>query len=147
MGFDCRAASNAGRERRDPVNWNTRSIEPTVAHGSKGGQRAKATFPPGVERPIQFGPILTAKVIYFRVAHFLPERRIVDLRRVLLKVSLSQGTVRNRGSPGGQIDRSRAPESGATGDTRKRDQASGRDRLSPRRSHLGATCHGHSHLV
>ena len=39
---------------------------------SKCGKRVKATFPPGVEGPIQFGPILTAKVSYLRVATFCP---------------------------------------------------------------------------
>ncbi len=60
----------------------------------KCGKRVKAAFPKGVDGPIQFGPILTAKVIYLRVAQFLPERRVVDLRRVLLKVDLSSATVK-----------------------------------------------------
>ena len=32
---------------------------------------------------------------YLRVAHFLPERRVADIMRVLLKVNLSKATVRN----------------------------------------------------
>ena len=50
----------------------------------------------GVDGPIQFGPILTAMVIYLHAAHFLPERQVADIMRGLLKVSLSPATVRNR---------------------------------------------------
>ena len=60
------------------------------------GQRVRASFPSGVEGPIQFGPILAAKIVYLRVAHFIPERRVAEIIRVLLNVTISPATVTNR---------------------------------------------------
>ncbi len=57
------------------------------------GRLVRATFPAGVDGPVQFGPNLSAHVVYLRIKHLIPERRIVEILKVLSGVNMSSATV------------------------------------------------------
>ena len=57
------------------------------------GARTKAAFPTGVVAPVQYGPQISAVVVYLLHGHFLPEDRLAELLRDLFGVSLVPATI------------------------------------------------------
>jgi transposase len=60
--------------------------------GSCGAQ-TKAAFPAGVVAPVQYGPRISAVVVYLLHGHFLPEDRLAELMGDLFGVSLVPATI------------------------------------------------------
>ncbi len=59
------------------------------------GVTTRAHFPAGVTAPVQYGPRLTARVVYLSVAQLVPVQRLRQTLIDLFGVQLSQGTVMN----------------------------------------------------
>ncbi|MCG8475267.1 MAG: IS66 family transposase [Cytophagales bacterium] len=59
------------------------------------GNHQKASFPQGVNAPVQYGPNIEALVGYLSSYQYLPYQRMTELFKDLFGVSLSQGTVDN----------------------------------------------------
>ncbi len=57
------------------------------------GQHTSATAPAGVDAPVQYGPRLTAIVVYLMVAQFGAQKRVAQTVADLLGVPISQGSV------------------------------------------------------
>ena len=57
------------------------------------GEQTRATFPAGVAAPVQYGPRISAVVVYLLHGHFLPEDRLAQLMRDLFGVSLVAATI------------------------------------------------------
>jgi transposase len=57
------------------------------------GARTKAAFPTGVAAPVQYGPRISAIVVYLLHGHFLPEDRLAELMHDLFGVSLVPATI------------------------------------------------------
>jgi transposase len=57
------------------------------------GGRTKAAFPAGVVAPVQYGPRISAVVVYLLHGHFVPEDRLAELMRDLFGVSLVPATI------------------------------------------------------
>jgi transposase len=57
------------------------------------GAQTKAAFPAAVVAPVQYGPRISAVVVYLLHGHFLPEDRLAELMRDLFGVSLVPATV------------------------------------------------------
>jgi transposase len=57
------------------------------------GTRTQATFPKGVAAPVQYGPRISAVVVYLLHGHFLPEDRLAELMRDLFGVSVVPATI------------------------------------------------------
>jgi transposase len=57
------------------------------------GARTKAAFPTGVVAPVQYGPQISAVVVYLLHGHFLPEDRLAELMCDLFGVSLVPATI------------------------------------------------------
>lgn len=59
------------------------------------GQLNKGTFPEAVTQPIQYGSQINSWVIYFSHYQLLPYKRLQEMMKDVLGVSLSQGTISN----------------------------------------------------
>ena len=59
------------------------------------GHVNKATFPKGVNAPVQYGPRVKAIAVYLREYQLLPSQRTCELLRDLLRCELSEGTLAN----------------------------------------------------
>jgi transposase len=57
------------------------------------GARTKAAFPAAAVAPVQYGPRISAVVVYLLHSHFLPEDRLAELMRDLFGVSLVPATI------------------------------------------------------
>jgi transposase len=57
------------------------------------GQRTRCSAPEGVNAPVQYGPQVTALVIYLYVGQFLSKKRTAQALAELFGTPLSQGTV------------------------------------------------------
>jgi transposase len=57
------------------------------------GARTRAAFPQGVAAPVQYGPRISAIVVYLLHGHFLPEDRLAELMRELFGVSVVPATI------------------------------------------------------
>ena len=57
------------------------------------GHRTRAAAPEGADAPVQYGPRVTAVVIYLYVGQFLSKKRTAEALAELLGVPLSSGTV------------------------------------------------------
>ncbi|HEX4615079.1 MAG TPA: IS66 family transposase [Stellaceae bacterium] len=57
------------------------------------GARTQAAFPEGVAAPVQYGPRISATVVYLLHGHFLPEDRLAELMRDLFGVSVVPATI------------------------------------------------------
>jgi transposase len=57
------------------------------------GARTKAAFPTAVVAPVQYGPRISAVVVYLLHGHFLPEDRLAELMRDLFGVRLVPATI------------------------------------------------------
>jgi transposase len=57
------------------------------------GAQTKADFPAGVAAPVQYGPRISAFVVYLLHGQFLPEDRLAELMRALFGVSLVPATI------------------------------------------------------
>ena len=57
------------------------------------GARTRAAFPEGVGAPVQYGPRISAMVVYLQNQHFLPEQRLTEIMQDLFGVPLCSGTV------------------------------------------------------
>ena len=57
------------------------------------GTRTRAAFPTGVAAPVQYGPRISAIVVYLLHGHFLPEDRLAELMRDLFGASLVPATI------------------------------------------------------
>ena len=60
---------------------------------SRCGRLVRATFPPGVVGPVQFGPNLSAIVVDLRVKQLIPERRVTEILEKFLGIEMSPATV------------------------------------------------------
>lgn len=73
------------------------------------GAHTKAAFPAEVAAPVQYGPRISAVVVYLQHGHFLPEDRLAELMHDLFGVSLVPATIARRlafasaGGPNGCI--------------------------------------------
>lgn len=59
------------------------------------GHHQKASFPQGVNAPIQYGGTVIAIVSYFSVFHYLPYQRMTQMLRDLFNLPISEGSVQN----------------------------------------------------
>ena len=90
------ATSHAARqvfdlpEPRPPVVTEHRAH---VCSCAQCGAQTRARFPEGVAAPVQYGPRISAMVIYLLHGHFLPEDRLAELMRDLFAVSLVPATI------------------------------------------------------
>jgi transposase len=57
------------------------------------GTRTRASFPEGIAAPVQYGPRISAIVVYLLHGHFLPEDRLAELMRDLFGVSVVPATI------------------------------------------------------
>jgi transposase len=57
------------------------------------GATTRAAFPEGVAAPVQYGPRLSATVVYLQHGHFLPEDRLAEVMRDLFNVNLVPATI------------------------------------------------------
>ena len=57
------------------------------------GQLTWATFPEGVNAPVQYGPRPAATAVYLQNAHFLPEQRLAEVFRDLFGVVVCTATL------------------------------------------------------
>jgi transposase len=57
------------------------------------GMRTQAAFSAGVAAPVQYGPRISAMVVYLLHGHFLPEDRLAELMRDLFGVSVVPATI------------------------------------------------------
>jgi len=55
----------------------------------------KASFPEGVNAPVQYGPRIKAIAVYLREYQLLPSQRTCELLRDLLRCEMSEGTLAN----------------------------------------------------
>jgi transposase len=77
-------------EPRPPVVTEHRAH---VCSCAQCGNRTQATFPEGVAAPVQYGPRISAMVVYLLHGHFLPEDRLAELMRDLFGVPLVPATI------------------------------------------------------
>jgi transposase len=59
------------------------------------GHHQKATYPQGVNAPIQFGSSVIAMVSYFNVFQYVPYRRLKLLFKDIFNLSISEGSIEN----------------------------------------------------
>jgi transposase len=57
------------------------------------GAETTAAFPSGVSAPVQYGPQLSACVVYLRNQHFLPEDRLSELMKDLFNTPVSPASI------------------------------------------------------
>jgi transposase len=57
------------------------------------GQATKAEFPAGVSQPVQYGPNLKARIVYFSQYHFVSLERVSEIFSELYGQPLSKGTI------------------------------------------------------
>jgi transposase len=57
------------------------------------GATTRAAFPEGVAAPVQYGPRVSAIVVYLQHGHFLPEDRLAEVMRDLFNVNVVPATI------------------------------------------------------
>lgn len=84
-------------ERRQSFDLPPVKIEVTehqlIERECRCGQRTRATAPPGVDAPVQYGPRIAAVVVYLYVGQFLSKQRTAQALAELFGTPLSAGTV------------------------------------------------------
>ena len=101
---DCGAELSAADQVGEPVRRQVfdlpapAPLEATEhrAHACVCGQcgtRTRAAFPEGVKAPTQYGPRISAVVVYLQNQHFVPEQRLAEILLDLFGVKVSTGTL------------------------------------------------------
>ena len=57
------------------------------------GSVTRATFPEGVNAPVQYGERIAATAVYLQTAHFLPEERLAEVLQDLFRVAVCSATL------------------------------------------------------
>lgn len=97
-GGSLRGTAATGVERRQVFDLPPVSLE-VVEHQAEQkecpacGYMNTATFPDGVNAPVQYGPMVRSMAVYLQQHHFLPYERTGELMRDLFGVSISTGTL------------------------------------------------------
>lgn len=96
-GGDLRDAECTGVERRQVFDLPpvaVRVVEHRLVQRRCGcGTTTRAPAPPGVHAPVQYGPRITAVLVYLYVGQFLSRQRTADALGELFGVPVSPGTV------------------------------------------------------
>lgn len=58
-------------------------------------KRSSASFPSGIEAPVQYGSRLSALAVYLNIYHLVPRERTVEILEELCGVTLSKSTIEN----------------------------------------------------
>ena len=96
-GADLAGAPEVGMERRQVVDLPPMTVEVTehqlIARRCSCGATTCGTAPQGVTAPVQYGPRITAIVLYLYVGQFLSKNRTAQALAELFGTPMSEGTV------------------------------------------------------
>jgi transposase len=96
-GADLAEAPEVGRERRQVFDLPPMTVRVTehqlVARRCACGTTTCATAPKGVTAPVQYGPRITAIILYLYVGQFLSKKRTAQALAELFGTPVSEGTV------------------------------------------------------
>jgi len=96
-GADLAEAPEVGMERRQVFDLPPMTVEVTehqlIARRCSCGTTTCGTAPDGVTAPVQYGPQITAIVLYLYVGQFLSKKRAAQALAELFGTPLSEGTV------------------------------------------------------
>jgi transposase len=96
-GTDLADAPEVGLERRQVFDLPPMTVRVTehqlVARRCACGTTSCATAPEGVRAPVQYGPRITAIILYLYVGQFLSQKRTVQALAELFGTPVSEGTV------------------------------------------------------
>ena len=96
-GADLAGAPEAGVERRQVFDLPPMTVRVTehqlVARRCSCGKTTRAAAPEGAAAPVQYGPRITAIILYLYVGQFLSKKRTAQALAELFGTPLSEGTV------------------------------------------------------
>ena len=96
-GADLAGAPEAGVERRQVFDLPPMTVRVTehqlVARRCSCGKTTRAAAPEGAAAPVQYGPRITAIILYLYVGQFLSKKRTAQALAELFGTPISEGTV------------------------------------------------------